>query len=161
MTLLHPVLLDRSHLRRAWPLMQMASPGLSLDDWIRTGGRQIAGGRVPRRGLFALASEGGYFYGLAAFARVGRPPAPLALEVKIFSLAALSSTEMQVASFCGSMRQLARLLGCSLLRLMPDDLPSFVPPDALLRCGFTRGEVALEYALGPETCYNNEKETLP
>lgn len=147
MTLLHPVLLDRSDLASAWPLVRMAAPGVTLQAWLAEGRRQITGGGVPRRGLFALACERGYFYGLAAFSCAANPPAATALEVRVLSLAALASTEVQVADFCDGMLSMARTLRCELLRLQVPELLSFIPPEALERRGFTRRGDVLECGL--------------
>ncbi len=133
---LYPVVLDRHHLHRAWPLVQLAAPASTLKEWLDYGRRQVKGGRMPRRGLFALACDRGYFYGLAAFERSGRPPAEVVLEINLLGQAGLAHARAPLATMTDAMVRLACLMQCSLIRLKARDLPNFVPVAALADCGF-------------------------
>jgi len=114
----------------------MAAPAATLTEWLDYGRRQVKGGRLPRRGLFALACDRGYFYGLAAFERSGRPPADVVLDVRLLGQAGLAHARAPLATMTDAMIRLAGLMECSLIRLKTRDLPNFVPAAALADCGF-------------------------
>lgn len=160
MTPLHPVVLDRRHLHSAFPLMRMAAPDTTLEGWLDYGRRQVGGGSLPRRGLVALACARGYFYGLAAFQRGGRPPAPVVLEVRLLSQASLAPAETPLATLCEAMARLARLMACDLLRLKAAELPAFAGMEALADCGFEKRGDFLEQRLDHAEAAS-PKEALP
>jgi len=144
---LYPVLLDRSQLHKAWPLVRLASPDASLGDWLDYGRKQVKGGTLPRRGLFALSCERGYLYGIAAFERIGQVRKGTTLEVKVLAQAAIAHAEEPMATMTEAMLRLGRLMGCQKIRLKEPELAHWISAEALLKCGFDRADDGFERSL--------------
>ena len=140
--MLFPILLDSEGLRRAWPLVRLALPELSLGDWIAHGRRYVGRGALPQRGMLGLTCDRGYLFGLVAFTREG--PAPALLEVDPIACADLGQAEDPRATLVDALLGFARMLGCARLRLRPR--PGFFSPMQLAPLGFVETEQGFERA---------------
>lgn len=158
MPTLHPILLDRGSLRRAWPLARLARPELSLDDWLAYGRRHLGGTNLPRRGIIGLSCARGYIYALVAFTRMsGEPPGVLVAEP--ISQAALAHTGAPVATLVDALSGLARLLGCGKLRIETGKCPNLASPAQLTALGFVEMDAGFERALVQNGCMSGQPRT--
>ncbi len=144
MAVLHPILLDRDLLHRAWPLARLAKPELTLDHWLTYARRQIGSGPLPRRGLLALSCERGYLYALVAFERLRDRKQPAVLVVDLVSQAELAHADDPLATLVDAMSNFAKLLGCDRIRVKTDKFSNFVSTAELETFGFKHHGAFLE-----------------
>ena len=143
--------LSKTDAARAYPLIQSASPNVSLEEWIAYFTRlsQLAESHGRVSGVVALESRRGYIHGLFSYCTGHRLGVGPILNVENFIAIDAGDRASAITSLIDAMERLAHDHGCATIHTdIPDTWATSSPQPSglvahLLKAGYDRESVRL------------------